>query len=66
MAKMMLANGVGGISYVGIRLRNPRFYCFLNTAVNAVVTNEKLLRQVLNKNIVKLWGENVIAEHDPK
>ena len=53
----MLAN----INSVGLRLKNPRFYCFLNTAVNAVVTNKKLLEQVLNEDSVKIWGENVLA-----
>ena len=60
----MILNVFDNINYVVERLRNPIFYCFLNTAVNAVVTNEKLLEQILNDNIVKLWAENVLVEHD--
>ena len=25
----------------GIRLKNPRFFCFLNIAINTVITSEK-------------------------
>ena len=42
-----------------------RFFCFLNTAVNAVVTNRKLRSQLLDENTVKLWGANVLIDHDP-
>ena len=59
-----MLNVLDNVNSVGVRLKNPRFYCFLNTAVNAVVTNEKLLEQILNDNTVKIWGENVLAEHD--
>ena len=61
----MLSKEIGHISDSGIRLRNPRFFSFLNSAVNAIVTNRKLRSQLLDDNTLKLWGENVLVEHDP-
>ena len=31
-----------------LRLRNPRFYCFLNTALNSVISNEIMIDRILN------------------
>ena len=49
----------------GIRLKNPRFYCFLNTAINTVITSEKLMDQLLNEDALKVWGEQILLVHDP-
>ena len=65
MAEKMWSKNIDRVSDRGVRLRNPRFFCFLNTAVNAVVTNRKLRSQLLDENTVKLWGENVLIDHDP-
>ena len=59
-----MVNVTGGGNIDGLRLKNPRFFCFLNTAVNSVVTNEPLREQLLKENIVKLWGEKILLEHD--
>ena len=61
---MNMEDVTGGGGIAGLRLKNPRFLGFLNTAVNSVVTNEPLREQVLKENTVKLWGEKVLLEHD--
>ena len=46
-----------------LRLRNPRFNCFLNTALNSVISNELLLNRILNPSI-EISGElRVLFEH---
>ena len=35
----------------GLRLKNPRYLCFLNTALNSVVSNEKLREKYFKGNI---------------
>ena len=50
----------------GLRLRNPRFFCFLNTAINTVVTNEVLVNQLMKDDTsLKAWGEQMLLVHDP-
>ena len=48
---------------LALRLRNPRFNCFLNTALNSVISNELLLNRILNPSI-EISGElRVLFEH---
>ena len=51
--------------FMGLRLKNPRFYCFLNTAVNTVVSNDALMALILKDDTLKVWGEQVLLSHDP-
>ena len=55
----------GNSTVEGMRFKNPRFHCFLNTAINAVVTNEILMHQLLKENTVMKWGEEILLTHDP-
>ena len=42
----------GNSTVEGIQFRNPRFHCFLNTAINTVVTNEILMHLLVKENTV--------------
>ena len=47
----------GDSGHVGKRLRNPRFLCYLNTAINTVATN-RVLREQLFRDAVTGVTEN--------
>ena len=63
MSRSLIGTSNGLVSFtdlsnsVGLRLKNPRFYCFLNTAVNTVVSNEALMAKILNDDTFKVWGK---------
>ena len=71
MSRSLIGTSNGLVSFtdlsnsVGLRLKNPRFYCFLNTAVNTVVSNEALMAKILNDDTFKVWGEGILFSHDP-
>ena len=71
MSRSLIGTSNGLVSFtdlsnsVGLRLKNPRFYCFLNTAVNTVVSNEALMAKILNDDTFKVWGESILFSHDP-
>ena len=45
-------------SYAGLRLRNDsKVECYLNTAINTVVTNERLMGEVVREDPLKQWGK---------
>lgn len=49
---------MGADSYAGLRLRNDsKVECYLNTAINTVVTNEILMGEVVREDPLKLWGK---------
>ena len=53
-------------SYGGLRLRNDsRVECYLNTAINTVVTNEILMEEVIREDPLKQWGMDILLMHDP-
>ena len=50
----------------GLRLRNDsRVECYLNTAINTVVTNEILMGEVIREDPLKQWGMDILLLHDP-
>ena len=40
-----------------LRLRNPIFLCFLNTALNTVVSNKLLRDKLFQENSLRVWGD---------
>ena len=49
---------MGNDSYAGLRLQNDsKVECYLNTAINTVVTNEILMGEVVREDPLKLWGK---------
>ena len=50
----------------GLRLRNDsRVECYLNTAINTVVTNDILMGEVIREDPLKQWGMDILLLHDP-
>ena len=48
---------------LALRLRNPRFNCFLNTALNTVISNELLLNRIINPSIEISRELRLLFEH---
>ena len=46
-----------------LRLRNPRFNCFLNTALNTVISNELLFNRIMNPSIEISRELRLLFEH---
>ena len=49
----------------GLRLKNPRYLCFLNTALNSVVSNAKLRERIFQREYLIEWGKEVLSLHEP-
>ena len=48
----------GDSGHVGKRLRNPRFLCYLNTAINTVATNRVLREQLFRDTVTGITENN--------
>ena len=47
----------------GLRLKNSRFFCFLNSAVNAVVSNPILLNRIMDPNNDVDMDLSIVTDH---
>ena len=56
----------GGNNIEGLKLRNDsKIECYLNTAINTIVTNEILMKQLVRGDPLKRWGEKMLLKHVP-
>ena len=55
-----------GYTFDGLQLKNRRFDCFMNTAINTVVTNVKLMEELVNVEPLKMWGLKLLLGHSSK
>ena len=55
----------GSRPYKGLQLTNPRNDCYLNTAVNNVITNDTFRKEIMNPDMTTKWIINALRTHQP-
>ena len=58
--------GVTTTNYTGLRLKNPRYNCFIHAALSSIVTNKYIMEEVNNPHPFHKWYKETLEQHKPE